>query len=135
MIYSHKIAKEEPRFSIQGTGRLKVTLQAMKMGHGLVVMIYNNNAHIGAVALGDYDEKSKRVSTSIITRLGHKDDAVAAKAAYLISKATLHPACVIAGIHVDNITKVEINQILSNADKLVERLVLMHLGVPPCYNR
>ena len=106
-----------------GEGRTKVTLSAHQMGGDPIVYLYNENAHIGAIAVGEYEHKEKRASTSVITRLGHKDDAVAQKAAYLISKAMKKPVCVIVGIHVDNITEVEINQILENASSLVDEFI------------
>ena len=68
----------------KGEGRAKVSLSAHRLGTHLVVYIYNQNAHIGAVAIGDYDSKTRRVSNSVITRLGHKDDVVAQEATYLI---------------------------------------------------
>ncbi|MDP2932089.1 MAG: hypothetical protein Q8O05_06315, partial [Chloroflexota bacterium] len=80
-------------------------------------------AHIGAVAVAEYDHKEGRASCSLITRLGHKDDAVAQKAAYLISKRTRKPACVIAGIHLDDITRDEIEQIMENAAHLVDEYI------------
>jgi hypothetical protein len=107
----------------KGEGRTKVSLSAHHMGSDPVVYLYNENAHIGAVAVGEYDYKGKRASTSVITRLGHKDDAVAQKAAYLISKATRKPVCVIAGIHLDHITEIEISQILENTTSLVDEFI------------
>ena len=89
----------------RGEGRTKVSLSAHHMGNDLIVFIYNINAHLGAVAVGEYDHHQKRASTSVFTRLGHKDDTIAQKAAYLISKSTKRPACVVAGIHLDNITR------------------------------
>ncbi len=89
----------------------------------LVIYIYNQNAHIGAVAVSEYDRKTKRTSTSVITRLGHKDDAVAQKAAHLISKATRKPVCLIVGIHLDNITEAEIAELLQNTDGLVDEFI------------
>ena len=71
-------------FSI-GEGRAKVNLLAYGVGSDLIVCIYNENAHIGAVALGEYDHKEKRASCSVITRLGHKDDTVAVEAAHSLS--------------------------------------------------
>ena len=103
----------------KGEGRTKVNLSAYYMGGDLVVGIYNENAHIGAVAIAEYDHKSQRVSTSVITRLGHKDDAVAQKAAHIIGKSTKGVACIIAGIHLDDITNAEIDNILENASSLV----------------
>lgn len=107
----------------RGVGKTKVSLFLSYMGSDIVVCIYNENAHIGAVALGEYDHKEGRASTSVVTRLGHKDDAVAQKAAYLISKSTKKVVCVIAGIHIDNISKKEIDQVLENADRLVSELI------------
>jgi len=107
----------------KGEGRTKVTLSAHYMGSHLIVCIYNENAHIGAVAVGEYDHNEKRASTSVITRLGHKDDAVAQTAAHSISKFTKSPVCVISGIHLDNITDEEIDKILQNTSSLVDEFI------------
>lgn len=112
----------------KGAGRTKVNLSAYNMGGDLVVCIYNKNAHIGAVAVGEYAHKEKRASVSVITRLGHKDDAVAQKAAYLISRATKKPVCVIAGIHLGKITTKEIDEILENASTLVDEFSSSGIG-------
>ena len=107
----------------KGEGRTRVSLWAQGFGGELVVSIYNENAHIGAVAVGEYDHGENRTSTSVITRLGHKDDVIAQKAAYLISKHMKRPSCVIAGVHLDNITEEEIQKLLENADSLVKDLL------------
>ena len=108
---------------VRGKGRTKVSLSAHCIGNDLIVFLYNENAHIGAVALGEYSHKEKRASTSVITRLGHKDDVIAQQAAHLISKATKGPVCVIAGIHLDNISEDEISQILANSLSAAEEFV------------
>lgn len=107
----------------KGRGRAKVDLLATSMGNDLVVLIYNKNAHLGAAAVGDYDFKEERASVSVITRLGHKDDAIAQKAAHAISKSTKKPVCVIAGVHLDNITRDEVEKILENAGIMVEEFI------------
>ena len=107
----------------KGEARTRVNLLAYHLGSDLVACIYNDNAHIGAVAIGEYDHNEKRASTSVITRLGHKDDAVAQRAAYSISKSTKRPVCVIAGIHLDNITKEEINKLVENASVMVDEFI------------
>jgi hypothetical protein len=106
-----------------GEGRTKLCLTSYSLGKDLVVLIYNEKAHLGAVAVAEYAPKQKRVSTSVFTRLGHKDDVVAQKAAYLIGKHTRKPVCVVAGIHVDNITETEIKHIVENSKKLVEDFI------------
>lgn len=107
----------------EGKERTKVSLQATTMGDGLVVRIYNEHPHIGAVSIGEYDFTNQRASVSVMTRLGHKDDAVAQKAAHSISKSTRKTVCVVTGIHLDNITTDEISKIMENSDHLVEELV------------
>ena len=108
---------------IKGEGRARVNVTVNSMGSDLVVRIYNKNAHIGAVAIGDYDYEHERASVSVITRLGHKDDALAGEAAYLLSKSVRRPVCVIAGVHLDNITGEEIDEILANTRTAISEII------------
>ncbi|MFC1901949.1 hypothetical protein ACFLX3_03380 [Chloroflexota bacterium] len=112
----------------EGRGRTRVSLLAEAMGNDQIVLIYNENAHIGAVALGEYDFEHERASVSVITRLGHKDDAIAQQAAYLISKQLKKPVCVIAGVHLDDITGAEISQFLKNSHRAVEKFIKSKSG-------
>ncbi len=107
----------------RGEGRARVNLTVNSMGSDVVVRIYNQNAHIGAVAIGDYDYEHERASVSVITRLGHKDDALAGEAAYLLSKSVRRPVCVVAGVHLDDITGEEIDKILANTRIAVSEIV------------
>jgi hypothetical protein len=111
-----------------GEGRTRVSLSSSYLGNDLVIFIYNDNAHIGAVAVAEYDYDSGRTSTSLITRRGHKDDVVAQRVAYLVAKSTKRPACVIAGIHVDDITEIEINEIIGNVENLTNKLIKRELN-------
>ncbi len=92
-----------------------------------MVLIYNEKAHLGAVAVGEYDPKEQRVSVSVLTRPGHKDDVIAQKAAHLLGKYMKKPVCVIAGIHVDNITESEINRFMENSTLLVQDFISNNL--------
>jgi hypothetical protein len=107
----------------RGKGRATVNVAVDSLGSDLVVRIYNKNAHIGAVAMADYDHEHERASVSVITRLGHKDDALAGEAAYLLSKSIRRPVCVIAGVHLDNITGEEIDEILANARTAISEII------------
>ncbi len=107
----------------EGKGRASVNITVNSMGSDLVVRIFNQDAHIGAVAIGDYDYEQKRASVSIVTRLGHKDDTLAQEAAYLLSKSIMRPVCVIAGVHVDNITREEIDKILANTKIAINEII------------
>ncbi len=107
----------------KGEGRTRIELVAYYLGDDLIVFIYNENAHLGAVAVGEYDHKEKRASSSVITRSGHRDDEIAKRQAHLIARHTQKPVCVISGVHVDNITTREIADILGQADSLVTDLL------------
>ncbi|MBN2319266.1 MAG: hypothetical protein JXR49_09325 [Acidobacteria bacterium] len=105
----------------EGVGRTKVSLSAQSMGNDLIVRLFNSQGHIGAVALSEYHPGEKRASTSVLTRFGHRDDSIAYMAAYRICRHLKKPVCAIAGIHLDDITKEEIEQIVKNCRILVER--------------
>ncbi len=106
----------------EGAGRTKVSLSIEWLGKDPIVFIFNGDAHLGAVAVADYDHERNRASASVLTRLGHKEDAVARSAAYRLCKRYKKPVCAIAGIHVDKITAAEIAQIIRNCGKLVDKL-------------
>ena len=107
----------------KGEGRARINVTVDSMGSDLVVRICNQGAHVGAVALGDYDHEHDRASVSVVTRLGHKDDALAKEAAHLLSKSMRRPVCVIAGVHLDNITGAEIDEILANTRLAMSEII------------
>jgi hypothetical protein len=107
----------------RGAGRVRVSVTVNSMGSDLVVRIYNQGAHVGAVAVGDYDYERERASVSVITRPGHKDDSLAKEAAYVLSKSMRRPVCVIAGVHVKNITREEIDRILANSRTAISEVI------------
>jgi hypothetical protein len=107
----------------EGNGRTEISLKAFPLGKDLVIHIFNSAAHIGAVALAEYDFKNKRASVSVLTRLGHKDDAMAQQAAYAICKATQMTTCVMAGVHLDEISQEEIAALVKNGKVAVEKFI------------
>jgi len=116
----------KPVLSHEGAGRTKVTLSIDTMGSDLIVRLFNKGAHVGAVALSEYHPGGKRASTSVLTRHGHRDDSVACMAAYKICRRLKKPVCAIAGIHLDNITREEIEQIVRNCNTLIDRYLKRH---------
>jgi gallate decarboxylase subunit D len=112
----------KPMLLNAGRGRTKVSLSAQLLGKDLIVCLFNGQGHLGAVAVADFCHAENRASTSVITRLGHKDDVIASNAAHKLCRKLKKPVCAIAGIHLDAITKEEIAEIVRNCDLLVERL-------------
>ena len=107
----------------EGTGRTRVDLSTHMIGNDLIVSLFNDQGHLGAVALADFNHQEKRASTSVMTRFGHKDDLVAYNAAYRLCRHLRRPVCAIAGIHLDDITEEEIAEIKHNCEILIEKLI------------
>ena len=107
----------------KGEGRTRIFLTGWRLGNDLLVCLYNQNSHLGAIAVGEYDHEEGRASSSVITLRGHRDDEIAKREAHKIARHTKGKACVIAGIHLDNITEQEIAEIVENAHELVDELL------------
>ena len=114
----------------KGRARTEVTLKAERFGDHPVIYIFNENAHIGAVALADYDAAHGTASVSVITRAGHKEDLIARGAAYRVSKALQKPVCVLAGIHIDKAGPDEIRLLRRNAALVVTAFLKASAGGP-----
>lgn len=109
----------------EGDGPEQVTLRLLEMGEGLVVLVFNQGgAHIGAVALGEFDPETERTSVSLLTRRGHKDDKVAYEVAYKLTKAKKKPVCVVCGLHIDHITTEQMECLLRNTEKVTEKVLI-----------
>ncbi len=113
-----------------GTGPCRLKLAADYFGGSLLVTIANENAHLGAVAVGEYSREHARSSISVITRLGHKDDELARRAAYKISRHRCRECCVVAGVHIDNITKQQMLEIEQNFDALLDQFIGLLSSIP-----
>ena len=107
----------------KGRRRTKVLLTGWRLGDDLLVCLYNQNSHLGAVAVAEYDHQAGRASSSVITLRGHRDDEIAKKEAHNIARLTREKVCVIVGIHLDNISKQEIAEVMENARGLVGELM------------
>ena len=106
-------------------GKFKVTLQAITSGDDLTVIIGGGvKPHIGSVVIAS-PNKSNNVKYTIWTDEGHKDNTVAEDVATeLIKNFDFNKnVVVVAGLHIDNATKEDINRLVKNSNILVENLL------------
>lgn len=106
-------------------GKFKVSLQAITSGNDLTVIIGGGEKpHIGSVVIAS-PNKSNNVKYTIWTEEGHKDNIVAEDVATeLIKNFDFNKnVVVVAGLHIDNATKEDINRLVKNSNILVENLL------------
>jgi hypothetical protein len=112
-----------------GRGKYRVGLIGIPTDGGLIVGIFGGDKpHIGAVAIGiprpSLKDPSKLSATSsVFTMTSHKDDEIARPASEKIAKELNQTAVVIAGVHVEGASEMEIRELLANAERAVDRLV------------
>ena len=107
----------------RNVGSIEIVLNAKKVGNDYLVTLTGGRDHVGAVAIGFFDEKSQRASSSVITIPGHREEQLALKSAKQVSIATKKTTIFIAGIHKDNINNEDIKNIVSVACEMVEDLI------------
>lgn len=114
----------------KGEGSLRVCLDVHASTNGAILYLSGGDlAHIGGVAVGvprPRDATRLTANVSVISILGHKDDELARPIADKVARRTGQLAVVIAGIHVDNATAQDIENVMRNAyaavDEWLERL-------------
>ncbi len=109
-------------------GSHTIHLDAQEIGRDLLVKIYGGDEHhVGGVSIAYLTKSHYRdadtVSVSTLTFPGHKDYIVSNSTADRICKALRRSVIVTVGIHIDNATKEQIEQIISIVDSLVGDLI------------
>lgn len=106
-----------------------INCSAVKMGKDWNISIYGGDLpHIGAIALGiprpSLEDKNKiSSSVSVLTITGHKEDVIVQKVAKVLSTALNSTVVVSCGIHIDNITFDDIQNLNLVIDNLLDELI------------
>lgn len=107
-------------------GKIEIALDAKKIGEDFLLTLTGGEEHVGAVATGLFDEKSKRASSSVVTMPGHREEYLALHGARQVSKATKKTSVLVVGIHQDNISPEEIRDIVSASEEMVESFIAFY---------
>ncbi|MEZ5334751.1 MAG: hypothetical protein R2741_05685 [Methanolobus sp.] len=103
-------------------GRVSLILDWKKAGKDYIACLTGGDEHVGAVAVGFYDENSGRATPSVITSPGHMETEIAMSGAKAVSQSSKSTSVFIVGIHLDNITKEEIDKIVYVSEEMIEEL-------------
>lgn len=112
-----------------GKNRCAIHFEVKKLGKDLLVTITGGDAHIGAVSLS-LTTKNLEISQYILTSShllvinDHKEGDIAVTLSNKITKSTGKNCVLIVGIHINNITHNEIENILDNCQKGIKKLTL-----------
>ncbi|WP_373482995.1 hypothetical protein [Acetobacterium sp.] len=102
---------------IQGTGKTALHYEIIPVGNDWLILLTGGDAHIGCTAIGDDGRLCSYTPQS------HKDDALAIPLAKKISE-TCHCVCtVVAGFHLDEITREQIDEVVANGNIGITRIL------------
>ena len=121
--------KQRKIFSLEEVeGRTRIKSVILPIGDHFLIAVSGGKAHIGVAALGEpyvnrCKSKLSSSSLSLLTRIGHKEDVIAGKMASRLSAELEVPVLVCCGIHLDNITAEEIEEINQNTEILEGKIL------------
>ena len=114
---------KETRGLAEGIARSRVNLEAKSIGDDCLVTITGGKEHIGSVAVASFHEESGRASSSVLTLPGHREDRIAKESSEKIANELQKRVIVVACIHFDDITSDEIEKIILNCRKVVDKFL------------
>ncbi len=105
--------------------KIEIKSEIISIGNDKVIIVQNENGHIGSVVTGEpyIKDNEVHVTMSTYTRLTHKDDVVARM---YVKEAVLKYQCVVTcvcGIHIDHITEEEMNEVMKLVKKDIEEII------------
>lgn len=117
-------ALEGQSFTITPLERCPIVAHVNRCGNDLALTVCGGSAHhVGAVALAQpEDDPVRQATVSVIAAYGHRDDEVARRIAKRLAGALHCSVSVSAGIHIDDATLPEIQQIVQACDELADAI-------------
>ena len=126
-IMHQKFSETNSTFSV-GSGKFRVNMSISRVDGGIVAVVGGGErSHIGAAAIAVPYTKVKNQpldsSSSVITLPGHKDDVLARAISEKLAKSLNQVVVVVAGVHVDNASKSDIELLVSNCMECTEKAI------------
>ncbi len=116
-------------FITAGEGKHRVQLQATITGEGVIIALFGGEKpHIGAVVLSIprpslADPARISCTSTVVPRLGHKDEEIAKPLAEELAKACAQPVVAVAGLHIERAQAEDINLLVKNSWQAMQQLL------------
>jgi|SRR3989339_1420174 len=112
----------------QKEGVFEVSARTMLVGSDIFVVLTGGRSHIGAVSIAQprpsiKDAKKISSTSSVFTRVGHKEDVVAKQMSEELSKELNKMVVVAAGIHWDKLKKKDIGLIIEICRTITKKII------------
>ncbi len=106
----------------------ELTCDVISMGEDITLAVYGGgNPHVGSVVMATARQsltgEGISATSSVLNRVGHKDEAIARRFAEEAAKAKNCTAVCVCGIHVDGMTPDQIQETEAAADRLLARVL------------
>ncbi len=113
---------------VQKIKEFEVSARVVPVGADLLVVLTGGRAHIGAVAIAQprpsiSDSEAISSTSSVFTRVGHKEDVIARAMSEELSKALNKLVTVVAGLHWDNLKAEDIGLVVEMCGTISETIV------------
>ncbi len=110
-----------------------LSLTVERVGRDLVCHVHGGDWHVGAVALAQWRQAEIEIACQIVDN--HKEGEIATRTAKILSQTAGCNAVCIAGIHFDDITSEEIDNICATVDELAGTAALRLASLPGAETR
>ncbi len=106
----------------------EICCDCIPMGEDYTLAVYGGQKpHVGSVVMATAREsltgEGISATSSVLNRMGHKDEAVARRFAEEVAKAKNCTAVCVCGIHVDEMTPEEIKETEAAAERLLRKVL------------
>lgn len=110
-------------------GRVIIDLKAIYVGEDLIIIISGGDRpHVGAVSYGGQEFENKEFKDNTIIYKNHKEHIISQIFSQRIAEVFKGNYIISAGIHLDNITKEEIEIVQRMSEELLEEIILIIKG-------
>lgn len=108
--------------------KFTINAQVTALGNDVLIVFYGGKLHIGAVGMAQprpslKDPEKISASSSIYTYSGHKEDVVVKAVSEEVSKRLNKRVVVVAGIHWDELSSVEIEIVMDLCRTITEKAI------------